>query len=200
MVGRTVQENARVVGVNPRMGRLRDMKVICGHFHHHRVNFHRVHRHIGEVVLVGALRAAAAQAGHQHMLDVRIPEERHLKILRVFKMPGQRIGQRHLRLPRTVEAERADALLVIHLDVMILGDAIKEHLLARLRPTAPGAEQDGQPRQPLGGQEKNAVQRMPVENFHFNMIPVLNIDALFRRKVTASPPRFAGPLPRFPPP
>jgi hypothetical protein len=46
-------------------------------------------------------------------------------------MAGQGIGERHFRLPRTVETEGADAVLIINLDLVVFGDAL-ENYRARL--------------------------------------------------------------------
>ena len=70
-------------------------------------------------MLIRPLRAGAAQADHERVGELRVPQPRHVKILGVFEVSLQRIAQRHTRLGRAVKAQRANALFIEHADVVV---------------------------------------------------------------------------------
>jgi hypothetical protein len=115
----TPDELAPILNVDAMGGGFLDVKELFGDANDIGIDVDAVDVHVGIVMLVSALDAAAAESDHGDAFDLRIPDPREVKELDVFEVPLQGIGEGHARFLGAVETEDSDAALIDDADAMV---------------------------------------------------------------------------------
>ena len=96
-----------------------EAKMRLGHLQNHRIDLHRLDPDLRIIMLERTLHAPAAQANRQNAGDPGVPQPGHVKELGVFKVPLQRIRQRHLRLHRIIKTQGPDPPVIQNTDMVV---------------------------------------------------------------------------------
>src|SRR6266403_4102722 len=87
--GVAAQEDAPVLDLEFLPRGLLKTKILARNLPDPRIDLHRLNHYSGIIMLEGPLRARPAQANHEHVRELRVPEPRHLKVFSVLEMAFQ---------------------------------------------------------------------------------------------------------------